>query len=309
MRTRSLLSASVTLVAGLLACSTTPGGEPQGPAVTLLKVAADSQTLDWGASVQHIVEARDAVNAPRPDVAISWQLTGTGSLSSITTSTGADGRASVAHALGATSGPETVTARAAGIATPVTFTTFAVGPAAVLVGLPLDNQVYGTGDNIQHTVETRDAQGARRAGVTIQWSAAGGGTISPSTNETGADGRASVTHLLGSTPGTQLVSATAPAIGGGSLPVTFTTFVATRVTAGGNNQFGPASVTIKKGEYVIWYFVIMFPHNVTFTTAGAPANIPNTTITPIPRKFDTAGTFNYECTNHPGMTGSVVVNP
>ena len=51
-------------------------------------------------------------------------------------------------------------------------------------------------------------------------------------------------------------------------------------------------------------------HNVTFAVvAGAPADIGNLTTGSASRTFAQSGTFNYQCTNHVGMTGSVTVTP
>ena len=51
-------------------------------------------------------------------------------------------------------------------------------------------------------------------------------------------------------------------------------------------------------------------HNATFDgrVAATPADIPgvNTNVS-IARVFNTAGTYNYHCTIHPNMTGSVLV--
>jgi plastocyanin len=45
-------------------------------------------------------------------------------------------------------------------------------------------------------------------------------------------------------------------------------------------------------------------------TAGAPVDIaPDMTSGSASRTFTVAGTFNYSCTNHPGMNGSVTVTP
>lgn len=73
------------------------------------------------------------------------------------------------------------------------------------------------------------------------------------------------------------------------------------------NAFSPTSVTIARNGTVTWVNSTGVSHNVTFSTAGAPANIPNHSAGSNARAFATAGTFNFGCTNHPGMTGSVVV--
>lgn len=75
------------------------------------------------------------------------------------------------------------------------------------------------------------------------------------------------------------------------------------------NTFSPTPITINRSDIVRYNFVAGL-HNVTFATAGAPSDIPNTTPpAAVDRVFNTSGTFNYQCTNHGGMTGTVVVNP
>lgn len=79
-----------------------------------------------------------------------------------------------------------------------------------------------------------------------------------------------------------------------------------------NNQFSPAARTVATGTTVTWVFSSAGTlHNVTFAPgqAGAPANISDASSGSFPRTFNAAGTFNYSCTNHPGMNGSVTVNP
>jgi plastocyanin len=86
------------------------------------------------------------------------------------------------------------------------------------------------------------------------------------------------------------------------------------MTSGGDpygssgNTFSPASVTILQTGTVTWNNNTGVLHNVTFgSVAGAPANVTNMSTGNVSRSFGTAGTFNYQCTNHPGMTGQVVV--
>ncbi len=77
--------------------------------------------------------------------------------------------------------------------------------------------------------------------------------------------------------------------------------------SGSSNAFLPPQVTIARTGTVTWTFAAR-PHNVVFAaTAGAPANVVTTTNGAASRAFTTAGTFAYECTVHPGMSGSVVV--
>jgi plastocyanin len=108
-------------------------------------------------------------------------------------------------------------------------------------------------------------------------------------------------------------TATATATGLGGSPATFTTTAAniTNVTVGGaTNVFNPANVTIALNGTVVWTWAAsnVLQHNITFA-AGGPSNIPDQASGTANRTFAAAGTFNYQCTNHVGMTGSVTVTP
>ncbi|MBA3553342.1 MAG: DUF1929 domain-containing protein [Gemmatimonadales bacterium] len=64
-----------------------------------------------------------------------------------------------------------------------------------------------------------DQEGDPIAGVEVQWDANGAGSVSATTVETGADGRASVQRVLGASPGEQTTTASATGLEGS--PVTF----------------------------------------------------------------------------------------
>lgn len=74
------------------------------------------------------------------------------------------------------------------------------------------------------------------------------------------------------------------------------------------NTFSPFSVTIKLGGTVN-FNITGTPHNVIFsrTVTGAPADINVVNNVVAARIFGTRGTFPYDCTVHPGMSGQVVV--
>jgi plastocyanin len=71
--------------------------------------------------------------------------------------------------------------------------------------------------------------------------------------------------------------------------------------------FSPASLDVQAGGVVTWTFAST-PHDVAFTTAGAPAGIPELQNGSASRTFPSNGTFNYRCTIHPQMTGNVRVH-
>lgn len=75
-----------------------------------------------------------------------------------------------------------------------------------------------------------------------------------------------------------------------------------------SNTFNPTSITITKGSSVTWVNGTGVTHNVTFSTAGAPGNVPDFSSGSQTLTFPSAGTFNYNCTIHgQSMSGTVVV--
>lgn len=73
------------------------------------------------------------------------------------------------------------------------------------------------------------------------------------------------------------------------------------------HTFSPGLVSIARNGTVTWVNSSIYEHNVTFSTTGAPSNIPNLASGSVARAFPAAGTFAYYCSNHAGMTGQVVV--
>lgn len=70
--------------------------------------------------------------------------------------------------------------------------------------------------------------------------------------------------------------------------------------------FQPAIVDVSVGGTVTWTFESV-PHQVTFTTIGAPDDIPSFQDGSVSRTFPNRGTFNYQCSG-PEMSGRVRVH-
>jgi plastocyanin len=73
-----------------------------------------------------------------------------------------------------------------------------------------------------------------------------------------------------------------------------------------NIVFIPTTVTIRAGQAVWWKWDDgSVPHNVTADTFQSLTQEHGS----YARTFDAAGTFQYKCTIHSGMTGKVIVTP
>lgn len=83
---------------------------------------------------------------------------------------------------------------------------------------------------------------------------------------------------------------------------------ATATVTLGAASFLPTGVSVTRNGTVTWNNTSSVTHNVTFAAAtGAPQNIGDHSSGSNSRTFNTAGTFNYSCTLHGGMAGSVTV--
>jgi plastocyanin len=254
----------------------------------------------------------DQSATPVQGIAVAWGAAG-GTVSGNNVATSATGHSKVGYTYGNTAGAQSAIATVTGlVGSPVTITFQATaGSATNIVKTTGDGGTAPPSAQVAYTVTTRDANDNAKQGVTIDWAVAtGGGSITPAQSTTGANGTASAQRTLGSGSGDQTATATASGLTG--MPqVTFTTHAQLITTIDiADNSFTPSAVTVPLHTTVTWSWGGANIHNVTFTAqAGVPADIPNRTSGNVARTFDTAGTFQFRCTNHAGMTGSVTVNP
>jgi plastocyanin len=75
-----------------------------------------------------------------------------------------------------------------------------------------------------------------------------------------------------------------------------------------NFVFAPPEITIAPGESVTWTNDDGAPHGLEFHDGGPGTDLllPGVSFS---RRFDRPGTYDYNCSVHPYMTGRVVVRP
>ncbi len=252
--------------------------------------------------------------APVQGVTVTWTASG-GSVSPTSGPTSAAGLSKVRFAYGTTAGNQSATATVTGlVGSPVVITLNATAGTAVAIAKTAgDNGTAAPGGQVTYTVQGRDTHGNPKSGVTIDWAVAtGGGSIAPPQNVTATNGSASAARTLGAGTGAQTATATAAALPGAPAVTFTTTAVVTTTVQVANNSFTPNAITVSLGTVVTWEWQgTTSAHNVTFAGGGgAPTNIGDMTSGSAQRTFNTAGTFNYACTNHPpNMIGTVTVNP
>ena len=74
-----------------------------------------------------------------------------------------------------------------------------------------------------------------------------------------------------------------------------------------NMAFNPKGITVKAGTTVTWTNNDVMTHTVTADNDSFNSgNIPSGSVFSF--TFSTAGVFNYHCSIHPSMTGTITVN-
>lgn len=90
-----------------------------------------------------------------------------------------------------------------------------------------------------------------------------------------------------------------------TIPTTTSAPVTKNVTIQGF-AFNQSSLTIKKGDTIVWTNKDSVPHTVTGNAGGPSSGTLNQNQT-YSFTFNSVGTFSYKCAPHPSMTGVVMV--
>jgi hypothetical protein len=200
-----------------------------GQPAKITVVSGDHQVDTVGQTLELpvVVEVTDPENRPVQDVEVAFVAPpGAEVLPNDTVLTGSDGRATVRYRLSTAAGDQVVQAKAKpAVPTTSLTTSFTVSAmpdqAVALVVADGDGQVGEVSAPLPKPLVAKavDAFGNGVGGIEVTWDVSGG-TVSPTTVITGADGLAVVERVMGDTPGSY--ETTAEAEGLSNSPLTFT---------------------------------------------------------------------------------------
>ncbi|HJR16735.1 MAG TPA: Ig-like domain-containing protein, partial [Gemmatimonadales bacterium] len=203
---------------------------PEGEAANITVMDGNGQSGRVGETLGKplVVQVTDTRDRPveGATVIFAFSAAAAGQATPPSATTNADGIASATLTLGSTPGTVTGSAEVpvdAGI-TPVvaSFTAIALSDDAHGIA-PVSGDAQSAPVNsplpLPLVVQVTDQFGNPVPGVTISWSAEGGGSVSEASTVTGPDGQTSVTRTLGGTAGQQATLAIADGLAGS--PVTF----------------------------------------------------------------------------------------
>lgn len=205
------------------------------PAVTITRVAGEAQSQTVYTNVPNAPTVRVALTDGRPlQGAVVQFVTLAGTVAPGADTTDANGLAQTSWRMGAVPGPQTMTASSLGSST-----TFAA------TAIPLLTIVSGNNQRAAPYLQVRDslvvraarADGTPVAGLTINWVPTGG-SVSPTSSVTDAQGLARTTYTTGGT-GTYQVLARAPAYGNTQVAFTENSVTPVLIKVSGDNQTAP----------------------------------------------------------------------
>lgn len=162
-----------------------------------------------------------------------------------------------------------------------------------------------------YRVIAQDANGQPVPGVSVTWSVvSSAGAVDPPQIETDSEGVASATHTLGPTETSQSVTASVA----GLPTIEFMATAASPPPSGavtvGNDFFDPRDVIVQVDGTITWTWspggVV---HNVTYTNGPTPhpQSSPTQDSGMHGNTYTTVGRYEYVCTVHAGMEGTVTV--
>ena len=182
-------------------------------AKTLVKTAGDAQSAVDGTvlATKLVTQVRDANGNAVPSILVSFAASSGASVSPASATSDASGNVTATFTLSKTAGANSLTASSAGLTAAVFNETGTVGAAAKVAVFSGNNQVGtdATALPAKLVVLVTDANSNAVSGVNVMFAAtSGGGSVSPASMATGANGQAQTTLTLGASAGTNTVTAT-----------------------------------------------------------------------------------------------------
>lgn len=315
----------VLVVVALAACGGSDSGTNPPPpperAVTKAPTASgDAQTGTAGTALADPIRVRVTEGGtPKAGVSVAFAAAGAGAaVDPASATTDAEGLASTTWTLPHAAGNATATATVtSATGSPVTFGATAVAGTATQMAATGGNNQTGTVGQVLASpfqVTVKDQFGNAVAGTTVAWVAtAGGGSIAPPTSTTSATGIATALLTLGPAAGANTATATVTGLTGS--PVSFTATGAEAPAAAdvavGNDFFQPTSITVTAGTTVTWTWNAgAASHSVQ--SLGSPSFMSSSIMagggSTYSVKFNTPGTYQYDCAVHGvAMSGTVIV--
>ena len=257
----AFLGAAMGIAAFAAGCGETTVSAPL-PAGSIVVVSGQAQSGVAGQVLPEPITVRvlGTDGQPLPGVQVTFAASGTGSVSPAAATTDADGLAGTQWTLGRTTGANALTASAAADVTTAIAATAAAGPPATIAAVAGDNQtaLAGTPVTTPPSVRVTDANGNPVEGAAVTFSIlSGGGRVTDGLRRTSAQGVATAgSWVLGSTVGTQTLTARAEESGVANNPVLFTATATARIPAqmvatAGNNQRAPANQLVPIAPTVV----------------------------------------------------------
>src|SRR5689334_10228294 len=165
-----------TLLALLAAATLRCSGDNVAPrdASAIAMASGNGQTGAVGTALANplVVLVTDAQGKPVQGASVAWTVSGGGSVSSASTTTGADGKASVSRTLGPAAGQQTTIATASGLSgSPVTFVSVATNGESGIVITTNPPTTALTGEvfdpSVQPVVHVHNADGTPSVGTAV----------------------------------------------------------------------------------------------------------------------------------------------
>ena len=227
MRKAAQISATLILTVCLLGCgdSTNPSGSRAGGGILI--ASGDRQTATVGTSLRQALSVRviDPNGVAVPGQTVTFTVkSGGGALSSLSSTSDGNGIASTQWTLGtSTADSQRVRASLQNDTTDssnvAVFTATAVPGPAQIAAIAGSGQTASPGSTLPESLVVRvaDSYGNPVPNISVAWATTNGGTLTPQSGHSDAQGYAKTQWMLGAAAGLQTVTATAP----GLSPVTF----------------------------------------------------------------------------------------